>query len=763
MKTFSKYLVTVQLVLSAVTTFAQFQGAVYLPDTSFKVYANSAEKSVAFCGGFNNPQFAVADLNHDGKNDLVVFEKMGEQILTFLNKGTANNPDYRYAPKYALNFPNVTSYLKLEDYNCDGIADLFHRGGTGFDVYKGYYNAYNELCFTHYKPLFHTWSSGWINAYCDPGDIPGIVDVDGDGDLDFVAFYINGSHLQWYRNRRVEDGLPCDSIRIELKDKCWGRVAQTFVMTQSINVPCTGVFPVVDNGSYEADLNSHKTTLHSGNNLCFLDYDGDGDLDYLNGGVSYPYIQFLKNGKIETSAAIDTITSQDTTWQSNGVIYNKSLFPGAFYFDYDMDGKKDILLSPSATADADNYRCISWYKNTGTVSSPVFTYKGDSLLSNQTIDLGSGAYPMIFDYDRDGKPDLFVGGDGYFTGTGNLRSKIVYYRNTSTVGNPSFTLQTENFLNLFASNYKGTYPAVGDLNNDGKEDLIIGHTDGKISFFKDTSTGVNTSPSWVLVTDTLRDVNNTIIDSTQFPAPFIYDLDADGKKDLIIGSKAGWLYYYRNIGNANELKLEHVTSKLGLVKVDKWNLFSGYATPFIGKTDNSGNDYLLLGSNSGNLYRYSGFQNGNYSTPFIQMDTSYSFVDTFQLDYSGVRNVPAITDFDGDGKMEMVVGNILGGIRFYKQSKMVGINTPICYGSVMVEAYPNPSKSFVTINWIPEFNKQQPVFVSLFSITGQLIFAQTFNNTNQAVVNINHLNAGIYQMMVSSGENRTVLKLVKID
>jgi hypothetical protein len=150
---FLKITATAILSFSTGQTFAQFQGEVFKPDTSFKVIAYGVEKTIAFSGGFNTPQFAMADLNNDGRQDLVVFEKGHQHIRTFTSYGTAGAPDYRYRPQYEKNFPAATGYLKLEDYNCDNIPDLFHRGKDGIAIFKGYYNASNELSFSFYKDL----------------------------------------------------------------------------------------------------------------------------------------------------------------------------------------------------------------------------------------------------------------------------------------------------------------------------------------------------------------------------------------------------------------------------------------------------------------------------------------------------------------------------------------------------------------------------------------------------------------------------------
>jgi len=743
------------LVAAPISLFAQSQGEVYRPDTSFKVYAGGQEKTIAFGGGFNNAQLSLADVNNDGTKDLVVFEKMGNQVKVYINYGTAGAPDYRYREEYERNFPAIMNYMQLHDYNCDNVPDLFHRGITGFDVYRGYYNASSQLSFTHFKGLWHPNSAGtsMVNAYCDPGDIPGIVDIDADGDLDFLAFSILGFRIQFYRNMRVEDGLPCDSIRVVLADKCWGDIFQDFERTHELNVPCTN--RPADEDPATALSGVAKTTLHTGNTLCFFDHEGDGDMDYLNGSISFSDIQFLKNGRVEGSLQEDLIVAQDTTWQSNGHIFNMPNWPSAFWLDYDQDGDRDIVITPHGQNVSENYNCVAWYRNTGSDAAPVFLYQGDTLLSRLTIDQGTGSYPMLYDYDKDGKTDLFVGGDGFFQPNGNLRAKIAYYRNTSTGSDLSFTLMNEDFLNIFAANHRGAYPAVGDLDNDGKDDLVVGHSNGKISFYKDTS-AVTGAPEWKLITDTLRDINNNNIDSTQFPAPFIYDIDKDGKKDLILGGSAGRLYCYLNEGNTGELKLQHHSSYLGGVKADPQVYFGAYSAPFIGKLDNTGQDFLLVGSNSGILYRYTGFQNGNISTTYPRIDSGYSLINRSWGPNSGFRSVPAVADLDGDGKYEMVMGNILGGVKIYKQAINVGIEDP---GSTAetVKLYPNPAKDVLRIEWNETFSRGADVSVSVYSVTGQYLGGQNFKGSLTGTISLHGFAPGTYFCnIVTAGGRKSV-------
>jgi hypothetical protein len=52
-------------------------------------------------GGLNAVQINTLDLNHDTKEDLVIFERMGDLVLTFLQE----EGEYVYAPEYEVLFP----------------------------------------------------------------------------------------------------------------------------------------------------------------------------------------------------------------------------------------------------------------------------------------------------------------------------------------------------------------------------------------------------------------------------------------------------------------------------------------------------------------------------------------------------------------------------------------------------------------------------------------------------------------------------------
>jgi len=759
------------------------QSAMFLPDSSIKVYAGGKEQTLAWCGGFNNPQFAMGDLNNDGLQDLVVFESFNG-VRTFINMGSAGNPDYRYAPEYALNFPQVYDYLVLADYNRDGIPDLFQQGQFGFAVYKGYYNSQNQLCFNFYQNLFYgndPSASGWANAFDNPGDIPAVVDVDGDGDLDFVAYNIIGGYMNYYRNMQVEYGLPSDSIHIDLWDECWGRVYQGFNRAHVLAQWCdnSGLVRNPGTGGLEEYVVQHnggvERATHSGNTPCLFDWDMDGDMDYLDGSISFNQMTFLENGRIPYNpTGVDSMVYQDTMWQSmaGGTEINLQIWPAAFNVDIDQDGKKDLLIAPNIGTTCMNYNNIWYYKNNTVPGSPSWEFQSDSFLIDQAIDLGTAAVPMLFDYNKDGLPDLFIGSDGYRQPDGTLRSRISYYQNTGTPGAPSFTRQTTDFFGANVYNWQGSAPAAGDIDNDGKSDMVIGHSNGTLTYYKNMAATDSVTPDWQLQEMVLTDMNGDTINVGGYATPFIYDIDKDGKPDLLIGSLFGTITYYRNVSTTpGDIKLQLYNTNLGNIAVEPFLNFGNYSTIFIGKIDTSGVDYLLMGSACGTIWEYTGFQSGDTTATYTLVTPNFCYIDTvynlyyddhidtagfnagFYGVYDGLRSAPVVGDIIGDGNLEMLVGDNKGGLELYKldaHNLSVG-KVPNKKGNVNV--YPNPATETLNVSW-SDMDASR-VQISVINMAGQMLYATMADaNLKHTAISVAMLPPGMYVCELQSGVNK---------
>jgi hypothetical protein len=721
------------------SSYAQSQGRIYIPTQTTQVKHDGQTINSAWCGGLNSIQPVEVDLNNDGKKDLVQYDHSNYLVKTFINIGNTNETKYVYNPKYEKNFPLIKSYLILKDYNCDGIADLFHRSDTGVIVYKGYYsNA--ELKFAYYKAVQYPAVPLPIWTYVQIGDIPVIEDIDHDGDLDMLTFDVQGIYVRYFKNMRVENNLPCDSIAFTSFDKCWGKFYQSWNKTAITNITCKG-----GEGN---DEGSNKQTRHSGNCLLAMDMEGDGDWDLLDGVFINSDIQLLFNGA-STNGGNNLITSQDTTYNQNSQIVNIPTWPVPSSLDIDHDGDQDLLFSSHTdNSSSANYQVAQFYKNVGTNANPNFVFIDDTLFTPDMIDVGIFSYPTFFDYDKDGNKDLFVGTEGYLNNTtGLLETKLAFYKNTSTATTLSFNLITKDFLSLSLKNYKGLFPAFGDVTGDSIDDLILGGVDGKIAVYKNQAATNNAQANFIFHSDSLANVK---VD--QYSFPIVYDADHDGKGDLLIGNANGNIEFFKDTSLvANTKSFKNSNPNYGNIRAGKTNQLNTFCAPFIGKIDSTQKEYLLVGNSNGTIQRFDSLT----QTIVPQIDSMYSFIQTTS------RSVPAVADLNNDGIYEMVIGNKLGGLVFYQQvltSPAFVNDFELSENNVVI--YPNPSSSALHINF-NDTKANATVQAILYDITGQQIAKQSFNTTIENKMNIDHLPNGIYILKLSGKSSSIVKKVIK--
>jgi hypothetical protein len=200
------------------------------------------------------------------------------------------------------------------------------------------------------------------------------------------------------------------------------------------------------------------------------------------------------------------------------------------------------------------------------------------------------------------------------------------------------------------------------------DDMVIGHTDGTLSYYKNMATSNLVVPQWSLTQIMLQSSAGDTIDVGYSSTPYIYDINKDGKPDLLIGNQSGRMACYQNNSTGAGPSLGFVSSTLGNVKADTTNTFSAYSSFWIGKMDVTGLEYLVTGNSQGRIVRYTGFQGGNVSTPYNLLTDHYNGIE------AGRRSTITAGDIDGDGRTEMIIGNSLGGLYLYKQGPVVGLS-----------------------------------------------------------------------------------------
>lgn len=731
---------------------------------SVQVFENSSELMYAWAGGMNSCHFSEVDLNLDGINDLVIFDKHGDRIIPFINNGIPNTISYTYSPSYIRSLPVLHDWVIFRDYDCDGKNDIFTYadGGGGIKVYKNISDT--SLKFEVAVEPYLTYTGNVpVNIWLTNADYPVIEDMDNDGDLDILTFGVLGKYLIYYKNLAMESHGNCSQFDFVKEDNCWGK----FYESESSNVlklnqTCS---------KNTVDDSDKREIKHTGSTLLALDFNNDSIKDLIIGDVDYPNLIRLFNGGTKDSAFM---ISQDTLFPSNSLPVHLFSFPCASLCDVNNDGKKDLLISPYETRTniAGNYSSCMLYTDSGNTGIPEFKYSGNSrFIQDQMIDVGSGAYPVLYDYNHDGLIDLFIGNSGYYDTShyqngylySTYHSQIALYKNTGTMAKPAFTLITKDFAGLSSLKTSGAYPAFADLDGDGDTDMLSGTAGGNIMYFENTAASGN-PPEMVL-----RDTVYQGIHPGKYCTPQLIDLDRDGLTDLITGKQNGKISFYRNTGTLQNPQFTLITDFLGEVNVTNTSTsFYGYSVPCFFE-DSTGKYRLFVGTEQGNVFYYKKIEN-NLNGRFELADTlTYKegrhVYDLDEGSYAGI----AVCDLNHDGYKDIIVGNFAGGLSYYKgiapPPSDLGISTPS--GNLMPHAgiYPNPADNYTKLVFEDGGNNLR-AFAEIIDIIGH-VYSENFYENN-SLIDTQYLSNGIYFIKLTIFKknviiNNHIIKLIISD
>jgi hypothetical protein len=705
------------------------------------VWSNGQLLPNALAGGLNNPQLSEADLNLDGFMDLVIFDRKGDVLLTFLHTATAGSSEYLYAPEYTRHFPKINGWMMLRDFNGDEIPDIFAYsdvpGIDGIIVYRGSYNAQNELTFQkipfnnpHKLIYFPLPNGSQTQLYVTKIDYPDVVDVDGDGDLDILTFGVAGGYLEYYANRSVEMGFGTDTLIYRLASTCWGGFYESG-FTEAVDLSASSgqcYSPLHDNpGQLE--------TRHAGSTILAFDADGDGDKDLILGDISFNNLNFLRNGGTPQTA---WMTAQDNDFPSYNIPLDLPVFPAAFLLDLDHDGRKDLAVAPNATNISEDREVLWRYRNVQ--QNPVqFELVERNFLVNTMIDLGTGANPAFADVNGDGLTDLVIGNGSYYQPSGLKASRLYLYLNTGTASQPAFSLTDTNWLNmaLHASATFNLAPAFGDLDNDGDLDLLVGEDFGLLFFFENTA-GPGNPPQFAAPVYPYMNIDVGLAST-----PHIADLNRDGFMDLLIGERNGNINYFPNQATGpgpasfNSAEAAPNIPQLGRVDARIPGFTAGYSAPVI--VDINNQFTLFTGTEIGRIEAYTVTED-NFAATFPLIS------ETWENLQSGARSRLAFADLNNDGLLEMAVGNERGGLQIFgtslpAQLSSASRDTP--KDSPGPKVWPNPASHTLWFS-LPE-SGQQPAAIQcrLYTSDGRLI-RQRVHTGNQWSENLSGLPEGLY-------------------
>jgi hypothetical protein len=552
-----------------------------------------------FLGGLNLPRPQFVDIDDDGDADLFIHE-FGSSLQFFENTGSAGEPRFEWRTDRYQDL-EVGEWARFVDIDADGDIDLVAELPYGRVRLIRNAGSASEARFVAEQDSLR--DAAGVPLYVDRQNIPAFGDIDCNRRLDLII-------------GRVE-GVATRYEAVSPNDERFAFVTDYFEGIEIIGQTQPG------------------TSRHGANALQLVDADGDGDTDLLWGDFFEPGVLLIENRGATcasfsfstTPVAVPTADSLDTSG------YN---VPAAA--DVDGDGDLDFAMGVLGGA----------YTPVRNLTDNLYFWErtADGTLAFRTgrllyaIDAGAESAPAIGDLDGDGDLDLLVGTriDPSVTNT----ARLLYFRNDGTPDSPSFILADTIDLDP-AYHYA---PALGDVDDDGDLDLMLGTWNRDVAFYRNA--GTRSAPRFERDTTVSLD-----IERAGNATPVLVDFDGDGDLDLLVGEATGELTFVRNEGTPAEPRFVRVTDRLGDIDVGR------RSAPAVVDLDGDGLLDLVVGRETAGI---ASFRNAGSA-----MEPVYE-PWPFELPLPA-NATPVFVDLDGDGRLDLIAGGVGGGLVFYRNSR----------------------------------------------------------------------------------------------
>ncbi len=501
---------TTDLAVSA-TTYSSSTGRVYIFNNDGSIPTTAATADVTITGETTSDGFGSAlvggDWNADGRIDLAVgasgYSSATGRSYIFHNDGsiptTAATADIILTGESA---PSSYGYsLASGDFNVDGKTDLLVAGIDYSSIGRLYIYTFNDPVITG-------------GATSDQfGYSLASADFNADGRTDLAVGAYNANSISGRTYLFYNDGVLPNAVA-------------------SADVTITG----------------SDTFSEFGKKLTVGDWNGDGRTDLAVSAPSYDFFGatgrvylFYNDGTYPTtSSGADVIITGEATSNQFGI--------GLTSGDFNYNGQTDLVVSASSYSSSTG-RAYVFY---GDGSIPTTAGTADVTITGEATSNLFGYALTEGDFNTDGKIDLAVGAVGYNPGgAASTGRAYVFYGGSITTENAS---GADVFITGDAtSDNFGTALSAGDLNTDGKTDLVVSASSYSSStgrvyvFYGDGSIPTTAGTADVTITG---EATNDIFGNSLATA----DWNTDGRTDLAVGARGyssfmGRVYTFNNDGS----------------------------------------------------------------------------------------------------------------------------------------------------------------------------------------------------------------------
>jgi len=411
---------------------------------------------------------AVFDYNNDGLLD--IFFTNGAEIPSlekshpdFYNRLFRNNGDGTFTDvteTAGLAGAGYAMGVAAGDYDNDGFVDLYV---AGFNRNQLFHNNGNGT----FADVTEVARVGGMISGSKPWSVAaGWIDYDNDGRLDLlVVNYLDYSLTSAHRCRT-------------------GNVVDYCSPNEYRGTPNLLYRNNGDGTFTDVSGQSHISRyIGKGMGVAFADYDGDGFTDIFISNDSSPNFLLHNNGDgTFTDVALEA-----------GVAYNENgktvAGMGTDFRDIDNDGRPDIFHTAMY---GDSFPL---YRNVGNGQfEDVTEMAGMAAMTTRFTAWGTG----IFDFDNDGNKDIFAAGSAILDNSMEVNHKPYplpnwIYRN---LGNMKFHDVSTQAGSAFSSPAAHRGAAFGDLDHDGRVDIVVTVLNGPAELLMNRSPGHN---HWIIL------------------------------------------------------------------------------------------------------------------------------------------------------------------------------------------------------------------------------------------------------------------------
>jgi hypothetical protein len=557
---------------------------------------------LAFLGGFNAPRPQLVDADGDSDLDLFVQEVTGKVALLERDGERQGLPRFRFRSERFAGL-DVGEWFRFADVDLDGDLDLLAEQPYS---YLKYYRNDGSKGAQHFVLAADTLRDTDGQAmFSDRQNIPQLGDLDCNRRADLLIGRLDGTVARYEADATGETRTP--NFRL---------IANEFEGIRIVGQQGTP-------GQLVPGVFAPGPSMHGANTMALTDYDADGDLDLFWGDFFEPGLLLIENGG---SCVAPSFRGQPAQFPREQPILTSG-YNAPTFGKLEQDGQLELVLGVLGGA----------YNPLRTSAENLYYLRRSSdgrwqLRSKQllpVLDIGSESIPAVTDFDGDGDLDLLLANK---LDPADLKSSRVYLvENVGSAKRPELRLRRH--LPLPPRYHYA--PASGDLDGDGRPDLLLGQWGPRLAWYRQTGSGLEPVDTAIV---TITRGSNTV--------PALGDLDGDGDLDLMVGESSGWLNYYENTGSRARPAFTLVSDEYSGIKVGR------RSAPLLTDVDADGDFDLLVGSELDGIRLWR--NRGTRTRPRFD-------ADGMLLPDLPALTAPATGDFDGDGDLDLLLGNVGGG------------------------------------------------------------------------------------------------------